>query len=254
MVCAAIASVEAQQWPGVEIVVVDDGSVDGTSATVAARYPAARLVRLSGLGPGPARNAGVAAARGDIIMFLDSDDLWLPGHMAALLGVLERGFEVAYGTTRTVDEVNDSSFCIPEPGEGIEGEALAPLLRWCFLVPSAVAVSRRAFEAGNGFGAHSFGEDWSFFLHLAARYPFGFAGDEPITRRRLHHGSLCCLTGRDTIAAFLARLGEEVLASEWGRPEMAQRFVLMEQWLRDKNQAWTTVQEWYSAMRAEGMV
>jgi len=255
MVCAAIDSVVRQQWPGLEIVVVDDGSSDGTAEMVAARYPAVRLVRLAGLGAGPARNAGVAAARGEVVMFLDSDDLWLDRHVAVLVATLERGFEVAYGTTETIDQVSRGRFCIPEPGQGREGAVLAGLLRWCFLVPSALAVRRRAFDVCGGFGTEPFGEDWSLLLRLASRYPFGFAGARPISRRHLHRGSLCCLTGRELLVDCLSRLGEEVAVAVWGGVETAQRFVMLAQWVRDQNEtSWTTVQEWYCAMREEGLV
>jgi len=254
MVCEAVASVYAQQWPDIEIVVVDDGSVDGSAAAVTAQYPEVRVVRRNGLGPGPARNAGVDAAHGEVIMFLDSDDLWLPGHVAGLQAAMARGFEVAYGVARTTDRMGKSTFFIPEPGQGREGEVLSALLRWCFLVPSALAVSRKAFLASGRFRAHAFGEDWSFLLQLAARFPFAFVGEQPITERRLHQGSLCALIDREIILAFLARLHDEVLAAEWGRPEMAERFAAIGQWVAQKKENWATVQEWYLAMVEEGMV
>ncbi len=256
MVGKAIDSAQAQGWPGLEVVVVDDGSCDGTAAMVEARYPGVRLVRLPGLGPGAARNAGVEAARSEVVMFLDSDDLWLPGHVAALAEVLGRGFEVAYGTTENRDAVGGGApFPIPEPDQGEEGWVLAPLLRWCFLVPSALAVRRRAFAACGGFGPEPFAEDWSFFLRLAGRFPFGFAGQQPISRRFLHPGSLCCTTGRRLIGDSLARLGAEVAAAPWGGQAAARRFVELEAWVRGRQgPEWTTVQEWYCAMREEGLV
>ena len=188
-------------------------------------------------------------------MFLDSDDCWLPGHVAALVGVLKRGFVVAYGTTLTRDQLGNDFFLIPEPGQGGEGEVLDRLLNWCFLVPSALAVHRSAFAACGGFGAHDFGEDWSFLLALAGRYTFGFAGAQPISERLLHSGSLCSLAGRREILAMLARLRGEVAVAPWGGAAMGERFALLEQWTRAREeQQWTTVQQWYCALREEGMV
>lgn len=254
MVCEAIDSVYAQECPDLEIIVVDDGSVDDTANVVAERYPDVRLVCLSGVGPGPARNCGVEVATGDVIMFLDSDDLWLAGHVQSLMAALARGYEVAYGVTRTVDQLANGTFFIPGPGEGKEGEVLPDLLNWCFLVPSALAVSRKAFVLCGGFRAHGFGEDWSFLLQLAGRFPFAFTGEQVITERKLHHGSLCARVERETILSFLDRLQVEILAEEWSRSEMAARFAAIGQWVEQKNDNWATVQEWYLAMREEGMV
>lgn len=254
MVGEAIASVYAQQCSDLEIIVVDDGSVDGTAELVARHYPEVKLVRLRGLGPGPARNAGVKVAAGEIIMFLDSDDLWLPDHVDRLLAALARGFEVAYGVALTTDLVANSTFLIPEAGKGREGEVLTDLLRWCFMVPSALAVSRKAFAACGGFRGHAFGEDWSFLLQLAARFPFAFVGEEVITKRRLHQGSLCCLADRQTIISFLARMHEELLAAEWSRPVMAARFAEIGRWVSQNKENWVTVQDWYLAMVKEGMI
>jgi glycosyltransferase involved in cell wall biosynthesis len=84
----AIESVRAQSRPAEEIVVVDDGSTDD-SAAVAARFaPAVRVVARVHAGIGAARNAGVAAARGTHLAFLDADDLWVPEKLARQLEVL----------------------------------------------------------------------------------------------------------------------------------------------------------------------
>ena len=78
-VTRAIDSVLAQTYSHFEIIVVDDGSTDNTSDVLNERYgDRVRLVRQSNMGVAAARNAGVAAARYELVAFLDSDDYWLP--------------------------------------------------------------------------------------------------------------------------------------------------------------------------------
>jgi glycosyltransferase involved in cell wall biosynthesis len=82
-VAEAIDSALAQSPPPIEIVVVDDGSTDGTADTVKALGDPVVLVRTDRGGPAAARNAGAARARGDLLAFLDADDLWADGALAA---------------------------------------------------------------------------------------------------------------------------------------------------------------------------
>jgi len=74
LVREAIASVTAQSYPDVEVIVVDDGSNDGT-AEVVQQFAGVQYVYQSNRGVSAARNGGVALARGELIAFLDSDDL-----------------------------------------------------------------------------------------------------------------------------------------------------------------------------------
>src|SRR6185437_3596152 len=97
---AAIESVFAQKYPKLEIIVVDDGSVDGTADTVqtlikrvgsnSRKRPEIRYLYQPNMGQSRARNAGIAAARGDWIAFLDSDDQWLPDKIEWQLRAIER--------------------------------------------------------------------------------------------------------------------------------------------------------------------
>lgn len=89
----AISSVLSQTYTDVEVVVVDDGSRDGTGA-VAATFPVRVVVQENG-GVSAARNRGVAEAQGELIAFCDADDVLLPRHLEALLAIQERDGGIA---------------------------------------------------------------------------------------------------------------------------------------------------------------
>src|SRR4051794_17858818 len=99
LVGSAIRSVFAQTFQDFHIVVVDDGSADGTSTVVqdfVQRYPGRiEQVRQETQGVGVARNTGVARARGKYVAFLDSDDLWYPWTLETIAATLARHAEPA---------------------------------------------------------------------------------------------------------------------------------------------------------------
>lgn len=94
----AIESVLAQDHRPIEVIVVDDGSTDRTAA-VALRYPAEVLRQENG-GQAAARNAGVAAARGTLVSFLDADDVWMPAKLSTEVDYLLAHPEVDYVLVR----------------------------------------------------------------------------------------------------------------------------------------------------------
>src|SRR3984957_11054241 len=92
LVCEAVESALGQVGGELEVIVVDDGSNDGTGETLERRFgKAIKLLQMATRsGVGAARNEGVRQATGDLLSFLDSDDLWLPGKLKAELDVFER--------------------------------------------------------------------------------------------------------------------------------------------------------------------
>jgi glycosyltransferase involved in cell wall biosynthesis len=84
---SAIESIAAQEWPSVEIVVVDDGSTDNLAKCVRGG-PAVRYIHQEQHGPAAARNTGVREASAPLIAFLDVDDRWTQGHLARLADAL----------------------------------------------------------------------------------------------------------------------------------------------------------------------
>lgn len=109
LVGQAIESVLAQDWPALELVVVDDGSIDGTGEAVEAFAPRVTLIRQRNQGPAAARNTGFAAARGEFLALLDSDDLMLPGSLRARAQVLLDHPEAGFAYGRTQHEKSDGT-------------------------------------------------------------------------------------------------------------------------------------------------
>jgi glycosyltransferase involved in cell wall biosynthesis len=115
----AIASVRAQDHPVHEILVVDDGSTDA-SADVAERL-GARILRQHNQGPAAARNAGIEAADGDVIAFLDCDDLWTEGSLGRRLGRLDQDPELQVVLGRYRVEYLPGALLIEYPTDEADG-------------------------------------------------------------------------------------------------------------------------------------
>ncbi|MGH9106101.1 MAG: glycosyltransferase family 2 protein, partial [Acidimicrobiales bacterium] len=83
-------SVGAQSYGNVEVIVVDDGSADGTAEVAEGHPTRPRVVRQANAGHAAARNHGALSARGEWLAFLDHDDLWHRDHIARALGLASR--------------------------------------------------------------------------------------------------------------------------------------------------------------------
>jgi glycosyltransferase involved in cell wall biosynthesis len=103
----AVASVRAQRWPDTEIIIVDDGSTDGTP-DVAAAWPDVAYVRQANAGIGAARNRGVEAATGRWLAFLDADDCWADDKIARQMAYLdEHRCDMVFGLATEVCDGDD---------------------------------------------------------------------------------------------------------------------------------------------------
>lgn len=180
----AIASVRSQRVDAMEIIVVDDGSTDRTCAIVESMGPPVRLLRQENRGPAAARNAGLRAARGEFIAFLDADDLWLSGKLDAQFGYLAThpDLKVVYGGLSywRPDATGAHRGSPPEeeapPREGIDPRTSG----WIYpelLLDSAVCIitvlmHRSVYEDVGGFDERlRTGEDYEYWLRVSRRYP-----------------------------------------------------------------------------------
>lgn len=145
-----LGSVMTQEGGGFELILVDDGSTDGSGDYVAREWPQVRLVRSKNRGVSHARNLGTAEARGDLVKYLDADDVLMPGTLArqAALMAVHPEADVVYGDWQRLEEQTDGGFT---PGEQvrrkIEDVDADPELAlfatfWC---PTGAYLFRRAF-------------------------------------------------------------------------------------------------------------
>lgn len=173
-ICATIRSVQAQRMPDWELIVVLDGCTDDTEVWVngfAQEDPRITVIRTPGFGhPGPARAAALAQATGEVIAYLDHDDLWLPQHLEVVLRLVESGAELVATGHRTIDDQG-------RPLRGSEGvelcwdpelQLLSPMFQ-----PSRVAHLTGLAEEVGGWRAGIGLEDWDLWVRLTdAGYRF----------------------------------------------------------------------------------
>lgn len=184
----AIESVLAQSYRDYELIVADDGSTDDTPQQVAAFGDAVRYLRLAHQGrPGVVRNRAVDIARGEIIAFLDDDDLWLPQklqrHAMLFAGDSAPGF--AFSDFRLLSR-DATSAPVLAGWQKSGGYIFDALLRDCFILPSTVVVRRHLFQEVGGFDeTFAIGEDYDLWLRLAPFAPAGFV-DAPLVLVRRH--------------------------------------------------------------------
>jgi glycosyltransferase involved in cell wall biosynthesis len=176
----ALNSVLAQTYQAIEVIVVDDGSSDATSAVVeefATKDVRFQLVRQSNAGVGAARNTAIRKARGKYIAPLDADDYWFPQKLEKQVACAEQcGDEtgLVYCWYTVLDEHRKLSNGHPQTSEGrlrnalilrnVVGNGSVPLFRAAALEKVGVYLTRA--EQGGAQGC----EDWDLYLRIAERF------------------------------------------------------------------------------------
>ena len=171
MVREAVASVLAQTFGDFEIIVVDDGGTDGTPEALATfrdvrvrRHPRRR-------GVSAARNTGIAAARGEWLAFLDSDDLWLPDKLARQMAYLAARPRLKLCQTDETWVRRGVRVNKPAAHAKTGGRIFLASLARCLVSPSAVVLHRQLFQDHGGFDENlPAAEDYDLWLRLSWRY------------------------------------------------------------------------------------
>lgn len=164
LLAEAVGSVGVAGRDDVEIVVVDDGSTDGSAEAVRG-MEAVRLCRQANRGAAAARNRGLREARGELIGFVDADDIWLPGRVEALLGAELPGADLFYSDFQVRNLANGVVHVVRCPR--LAPPPAASLFIHNSICTSTVVARRRALVAAGGFHEDvRFVEDWDLWLRM----------------------------------------------------------------------------------------
>ena len=187
----AIDSVLSQGYDDFELIVVDDGSTDGTEDLVASYLPRLSYLYQGHRGVSAARNRGIASARGEYISFLDSDDLWLKEKLSFQMRFIESHPECRICYTDEIwirRGVRVNSMKKHRKYSGMIFEQCLPL---CIVSPSSVVIARRLLDDVGIFDETlEVCEDYDLWLRIAARYPFFFINTPLIIKRGGHADQL----------------------------------------------------------------
>lgn len=189
-IAQALDAALAQEGWSLQLIVVDDGSTDNTAQVVASYGAAVEYVRLQNSGVAVARNVGLDRAKGELICFLDADDVWFPDKLTTQWEALQRSpgaglvFSDAIRIRKDGTHIDLYSEKVPQYG----GWVFDKIMRRNFIQTSMVMMPRDVLESVGGFDeALPAWEDIDLWCRVAARYPFAYV-PRPLEYYRMHGG------------------------------------------------------------------
>lgn len=200
MLLEAMESVLAQSFKDFELIVVDDGSDDGTGeivtsfiSSVSTRSDSPRVTLLTQpqRGVSAARNAGVAKANGSLIAFLDSDDCWLDEKLAVQVSFFHEKQDALICQTEETWIRNGIRVNPRNKHEKPSGDIFFKSLKLCLVSPSAVMLRKELFSELGLFDEDLIAcEDYDLWLRISAHYPVHLILDPLVVKRGGHTDQL----------------------------------------------------------------
>jgi len=181
----AIASVLAQTYHPLEIIMIDDGSTD-RSARVAERFSSSvQYFYQPNSGPGAARNRGVDLAKGDYCAFLDADDIWTEDKLSLQIDVIRDNpsLDCVFGHVQ--------QFISPELDEREKIRIYCPEEKMAGYIAGAMLIKRESFVNAGGFETNwQIGEFIEWFIRAGEHGIKSFMLPEVVLKRRLHNKNM----------------------------------------------------------------
>lgn len=194
----AIDSILAQTIPPLEIIVVDDGSTDGTRELLLSYGNRIAPFFQENRGVSAARNLGIVQAKGRFIAFLDSDDLWEKGKLACQLDFFRKNPEARICQTGEIWIRRGKRVNPMKKHAKLSGMIFEPSLRLCLVSPSAVMIRRDLLdEVGLFDETLPACEDYDLWLRIACRYPIYTTAESHVIKRGGHEDQLSAAPGLD---------------------------------------------------------
>jgi glycosyltransferase involved in cell wall biosynthesis len=194
----AIGSVLDQDFTDYELIVVDDGSDDNTPALLAAYGSAITVLDQPNRGVSAARNHGIAAASGQLVAFLDSDDLWLPRKLSTQVEFFKDHSDAAISQTQERWIRNGVRVNPGQRHRKFSGMIFEHSLALCLVSPSAVMLKKSLFDDVGVFDEQLPAcEDYDLWLRISCRYPVHLIDAPLIIKRGGHADQLSRAAGLD---------------------------------------------------------
>ncbi|HEX3579222.1 MAG TPA: glycosyltransferase, partial [Thermoanaerobaculia bacterium] len=231
-VTRAIRSVLAQTWTPLELIVIDDGSTDGTRDVLDSFGSRITIIEQPHAGAYVARNRGLRHSRGELIAFIDSDDVWLPDRLAAQIPLMQRAeVGLVFGDVVHVRPGHDrrhvTSFQVAPPRRG----RMAAQFAWCNFVPtSTVLVRRSCIEEAGGFAEDiPLSCDYLMWFRIALRHELDFV-DRVVAEYALSDDSMSADLGRSIEARIQLFSGELARTSDPAARKILKRLLFNLSW------------------------